>query len=401
MDRPVVVCNVFPDDNKGGSLITQQTIGWLKRHFPGRTVYLVPVVQGGEYAEVQHRFTLARHPDARVIHAPLRPGASPVATFRALVRSLLLLWRRPGRDAFERTLGNAEVVASKGGYVFVERETVAGLLSLWFTAFPLVYAARKGARTVVLSTTVGPFRSRGSRFLSTWILRRIDLVVTRDPLSTEQARRLGCPRVLECPDITLTYVSNGKAPPEGLPMPFERFACLVVSAERRRPDEDFLDRCAKLAHRMLEHGLVGRIVVVVQSAEDEDISRRFVARSQDPRITLLEGDPAPEELIRLYGAAELVITKRLHAGLFALLAGTPVLMFATDGAKSDGILQQLDLSDRLMPYPDFDVEEAWGRIREMLADRGREVERIGRSVEAGRRAAEDALGRAAAALLTE
>ena len=43
MTKPVVMTNVFPDDNKGGCAITLETIGWLKREFPGSPVYLVPV----------------------------------------------------------------------------------------------------------------------------------------------------------------------------------------------------------------------------------------------------------------------------------------------------------------------------------------------------------------------
>jgi len=397
MNRPVVVCNAFSDDNKGGSAITQQTIDWVKRHFPGNPVFLVPVVQSGGYEEHQHRFTLRRHPDATVVQSPIRAGHSSWATAQALARSLALLWRRPGGDAFERTLAGADVVVSKGGYVFVERESSAGLLSLWFTAFPLVYAARKGVRTVVLCTTVGPFRRRGSRLLARWILRRVDLVVTRDPLSTEQARDLGCARVLECPDIALTFAPNG-AGGSGQPLPAGRFACLVVSAERRKPDERFLRRLGELSRRMLDERVVERALVVVQSEEDRALSARFVERCGDPRITLLGGDLAPEELVEVYGAAELVITKRLHAGLFAMLAGTPVLMFSTDGVKSDGILEQLEMSDRLLPYPDFSLDEAWRRIQEIRHDGVREVERIRRTIGRGRREAEAALDRVAVAL---
>ena len=398
MERAVVVCNVFPDDNKGGCAITQQTIDWLKRSYPGHDVHLIPVEQNRDYDEMQYRFTLRRHPDVRVLRCPVRAGRSPLGTARELARSLWWLWMPPGHSEFEGTLSRAELVVGKGGYVFVERETLRGLLSLWFTAYPLVYAASKGTRTVVLCATIGPFRRAGSRLLSRWILRRIDLVVTRDPISTAEAKKLGCTSVMECPDITFTLDPERIQGAGPFAIPAETYAVMVVSAERGRRDDEFLDRLRTLAGLLLDEKTVERVVVVVQSTEDAQLSTRFVERCGDPRITLMMEDLAPEELMGFYAAAGLVITKRLHAGLFSMMAGTPVLMFSTDGLKSDGILRQIELTDRLLPYPDFSVDEAYRRIREILEGGEAEVERVRETLGRGRREAERVLDEVAAAL---
>ena len=41
MEPAIVVCNAFPDDNKGGCAITQQTIEWIKGVYPGSPIYIV------------------------------------------------------------------------------------------------------------------------------------------------------------------------------------------------------------------------------------------------------------------------------------------------------------------------------------------------------------------------
>ena len=356
MERAVVVCNAFPDDNKGGSVITQQTIEWLKGVYPERALYIVPVEQSGDHDIRRFRFTLRRHPEVRILRSPIRTDGAFLTTCRMLIRSFALLWGPHGATPFECTIADAEVVVSKGGYVFVERDSLGGLLGLWFTAFPLILASRRGVPTVVLCTTVGPYRTGMSRRLCRWILKDVGLVVTRDPLSTIEARRLGCGVVKEIPDIAWTFDEDrvGRASPASQHQ--GRFGVVVLSPETPELDAVFLDRLGQLCSRLLD-GRIERLIVAIQSREDLPISRRLVGALDDPRVELLDEDLAPEELMALYRKAEFLIGRRLHAGVFALIVGTPVVLFSTDGVKADGVMQELGLGDRVFRYPDFSIEE--------------------------------------------
>lgn len=363
MERAIVVCNAFPDDNKGGCAITQQTIEWVKGVYPGSPVYIVPVEQSGHHDIRRYRFTLGRHPEVQVLRSPIRTDGSFPTTCRRLIRSLTLLWGRSGGCPFERTIAAARLVVSKGGYVFVERDTLAGMLGLWFTAFPLILAAKRGVPTVALCTTVGPYRRWSSRMLCRWILKDVDLVVTRDPISTREARRLGCRTVREIPDIVLTFDADRIAAAPTVP-PAGRYGVVVLSPETPELDAVFIDRLGKLCGGLLGDR-VDRLLVPLQSREDEAISRRFVAMLGDPRVELVDDDLSPEELMGMYRGAEFLVGRRLHAGVFALLVGVPVALFCTDGVKADGVMQELGLADRVFRYPDFAVEEIRRAIEEM------------------------------------
>lgn len=369
MEQPVVVSNVFPDDNKGGCAITVQTIAWLKREFPSSPVYIVPVEQSGRYDRDRFRFTLARYPDVRVLRSPIRTDGALRTTLAMLIRSLrLLLRRRPGDGEFERVISAAALVVSKGGFVFVERGTLRNLLALWFTAFPLIYAASVKVPTLVLCTTVGPFRRASSRALSRWILGRVDAVVTRDPISTAEARALGRADVTECPDIVLTHEAPAGPPPAALELSSSpgTYGVVVLSGTGREQEAIFLDRVRELSRRILDAGLVDRLVVPLQSLADSAISARFLRSLDDPRCIGIEDDLSPEELMRLYRGARFLVGRRLHGGLFAMLVGTPVILFATDGVKTHGVMSALGLSSRVAPYPDFDVERVHGALVDLL-----------------------------------
>lgn len=377
MAKPVVVCNVFPDDNKGGCAITLQTIAWLKRAFPASPVYIVPVEQSGTYDMDRHRFTLERYPDVRVIRSPIRTDGAVRTTLSMLIRSFVLLLRKgPGRSEFERVMGDARIVVSKGGYVFVERDTIRNLLALWFTAFPLIYATSLKIPTVALCTTVGPFRRALSRALCGWILSRVDAVVTRDPISTEEARRLGRADAVECPDIVLTFDREAIDPRRFRSDlgQIGRYGVVVLSGETPREDEIFLERLRELSRRILDLGLVDRLVVAIQSLEDTGITARFVKSLDDARVLYIEDDLSPEELMGIYREARFLIGRRMHGGLFAMLSGTPVVLFATDGVKTEGVMRALGLSNRVAPYPGFSVDDVQRLLVDML-DREREERR--------------------------
>jgi polysaccharide pyruvyl transferase WcaK-like protein len=374
MERAVVVCNVFPDDNKGGCAITQQTIEWLKSVFPRQPTFIVPVEQSGTFDLRRYRFTLRRHPGTRVLRSPIHTDGTFLTTSFMLLRSFRLLWGRPVTSAFERTVSGAQVVVSKGGYVFVERETLSGLLGLWFTAFPLIYAVRRKVATVALCTTVGPYRRAASRILCRWILKQVDVVVTRDPISTEEAKRLGCRSVMQVPDIVWTFDRDRAAAGSRLPAKSnERYGVVVLSGKTKALDEVFLRRVDELSQRLLNERVVDRLFVVLQSREDHPITTRYVIQREDPRLTPITDDLAPEELMGIYRGAEFLVGRRLHAGVFALLMGVPVVLFSRDGQKVHGVMRELGIADSVMPYPDFSVEEAFRRL--VAIARNREEER--------------------------
>jgi polysaccharide pyruvyl transferase WcaK-like protein len=124
----------------------------------------------------------------------------------------------------------------------------------------------------------------------------------------------------------------------------------------------FLHRLDELAQRLLNERVVDRLFVVLQTHEDRAITTRYVSQCGDPRLTPIIDDLAPEELMGMYRGAEFLIGRRLHAGVFALLMGVPVVLFSRDGQKVHGVMHELGMEDSVIPYPDFSVEEVFGRL---------------------------------------
>jgi colanic acid/amylovoran biosynthesis protein len=376
-ERNILISNAFADDNRGGAAITGAAIEAVLSAFPDARVAAITV--GSGTPDQSHRFTRARYPDVDILPPLVEVPDGPLGGLRAILRSIRFLLVAPGRSASPaiRRLLEADLVVSKGGYVFVDRQGLRGLLSLWLTAFPVILASQHGIPTAIHATTIGPFGHRSSRALNRWILRRATLVLPRDRRSYAEALSLGLNprRVREVPDSVF-----GQTPParslcesaaEKLGFQGVRFGTVTVLRGSRSSEahQQFLTNLASVVRGVLDRGIVDRIAVVVQvdgETSDADTSRSFVDSVADPRVRLVCEDLPPEDLIAFYGAGSFTVGCRLHSAIFSLVGGTPAFAIAVGGAKTYGVFESLGLQGFVVPYPYFDGQALGSMIEEVV-----------------------------------
>lgn len=394
-----MVANVYADDNRGSAALTAAAIRAAQCAFPGCRVELVAVNDAAVGQAYRH--TLARHPDVEVL-APVTtvvPGA--LDGIRAGLRSLRLLLRRPGPTAPEtaQRIARADLLISRGGFLFVDYGRLRSVLSLWLTSFPLVLASRFGVPTATYATTVGPFRTLSARVVNRWILRRADLVLVRDDRSYREALGLGLDRsrVVQIPDsvfgLRLLAASGDGNPAAEVGLAGMRFGAITVveGPTSGVGDGGLLPGLARLIRALLDAGVVDGFAVVVQVdgslASDAAISAKLVDLVGDERVVLVREDWSPDQLVSFYAAAAFVIGCRLHSAIFSLLAGTPAFVVSVSGTKSEGVFESLGL-ERFVIAPDFapdivarevaravaEGEDLRARIRDIVAGARDEVD---------------------------
>jgi polysaccharide pyruvyl transferase WcaK-like protein len=398
--RGIVIGNVFSDSNRGGAALTAASIRAVQEAFPGRPITVVVVPQPGQQLTQSHAQTMRRFPDVEFLPPPYPAPRGRLAGLRATLHSLWALARgKPaGGPESLRRIADAEVVVSRGGYVFVDRPGLGGLLALWHTAFPIIYASRLGIPTVVFSSSVGPFRDRKSRLLNRWILRRATLVLARDPRSYQRTLALGVPfdRVREVPDSVFAL-----DPPtvEECRDAARRHAlegavgvvtvrALVPAPERAR----FLDRLAEALRTAIDEGLVDRIAVVDQiSGGDARDSADLADRLPDDRSIRISGDFSPTDLMSLYGSVRFVVGCRLHSTIFAMIAGTPAVAISLTEQKAAGIFESLELGHFIVEA-DFQPRDLVGLLHEIVDGGAATRDRVATAAGEARRRAHELPG---------
>ena len=362
--RYVVVSNVFGDLNRGGAAITERTIAAAKVAFPDTPVAAI-TIDGALEPQRTHGFTAADHPDVEYLD-PVIPHFTGrwrrIRSGALLLRHLLIRpsprWRSAHRVA------NARVVISKGGFVWVDR-TPRGVLSFISTSMPIALAIRYRRPAVVFPTTIGPFNSRLARIANRAILTRARLVIARDHRSYREAIDLGVPpqRLLQMPDVAFGVYPSEEVPVDLVPQLAVSgpFGVVVV---RRIGSPDFLSRLSQLIRAVESASSVQQIFAVIQ-ADDREPTEQVVASLDGLNVSVVDAPLSPSQLASLYGRAAFVVTCRLHAGILAFVGGTPAFVISSDGSKTEGILEDLHLSD-LVVRQDFLPQAVADRVVQAL-----------------------------------
>ncbi|MCJ2188386.1 polysaccharide pyruvyl transferase family protein [Novosphingobium beihaiensis] len=222
-----------------------------------------------------------------------------------------------------------------GGELIRANTSIPPLLFLWMA----VVAARLGGGSVSIRG-LGAGRVTGLRArLWRGILERAGSIAVRDERSAENVRLLS-PFSQPVVAADMAFLGN-------------RIAATADNAESRFPGAVVIAPCIDASEqRHLDSGTIARLAAaarerwpqarIVLACHD---ARAFMDRAAAERLvreagldaTLYDADGDLAHMQALYRDARLVITNRLHAGIFSLLHDTPLLVI-DDGNPKLGIL---------------------------------------------------------------
>jgi hypothetical protein len=171
-------------NNMGLGALTSGTVTSVLHAVPGSQMYLLDYGKEPQVYHVLHKEQMVSVPlvnirfskkfylknnIARLLGTVLVIKCLPSARFR---RKLLL------QNVYLKTLSHADVIASiAGGDSFSD---IYGLPRLLYVTLPQIRALLVGKPLVLLPQTYGPFRSRTSRWIARFIVKRASLIYSRD-----------------------------------------------------------------------------------------------------------------------------------------------------------------------------------------------------------------------------
>jgi polysaccharide pyruvyl transferase WcaK-like protein len=359
----VLIVNAYSARNRGDGMIVSQMVRLFRERGCDVKVMSDDPRDGDRY-DVERLEPLA----------PIWPSADGGP-------SKLAIAGRMARDLIHpRALGPfrwADVcVSAGGGYLYDDGSRTARLNAVR-RLLPLRAARGVGTPVVLFSQSIGPFRSPAWRSLVAGELRRAQLVIVREELSLAAARAMGLRPEL-CDDVAFTL--KPAAPPRTAPtVPAGTVGVTVMNAlpgvdadgHRRYADalRDGLIAALRAARRP-----VAVISQVSAHAGDDDVTEGERLRAAlagaglDARFMDL-GDAGDEEVSAFYGRLDLVVASRLHSGILALCAGTPIVALSYL-PKTDGVLARLGLERWVLPAAGLDAPRLTSTLAEALAAAG-------------------------------
>jgi len=298
-----------------------------------------------------------------------------------------VLLRYPGAEVEPRSwragrIKDADLVVLQGGSNVFDsgRGGLLGLPRLARVLYPAWAAQRAGVPTVFLGHTLGPFPPGPARWLTRRVLAGSRSVVLREERSRRLAERLGVPpdRLRTAPDVAFALAPEHSAAVDAIltteGLRNRRFA---VFAARRHPyrggrqTAEMVQALARAARRLRDEGVVDQVVAVAHTVgptaveDDRDVSHQL-AQAIGAATPVVEQDLTAPELAALYGHAQVVVSVRLHGAVLALAAGTPTFAISYFTAKTEGVMDQLGIRDRVASFDHLDEDTVFEHARALV-----------------------------------
>jgi len=201
------------------------------------------------------------------------------------------------------------------------------------------YALRLGLPVVMLPQTIGPFNTVVGKFLARLQLKRVTVVMSRDPKSTDIASALG-----RAPDISssdLVFALPLVEATESYDVLFNVSGLLwnanrhVDSVEYRQAVRDLVQQATDAGRRvtLFAH-------VVNGAANDDDVAAIQALESDLGAAVDVVVPESLEQARQIIAGANIVVGARMHACLNALSLGVPTIPWAYS-RKFEPLLSQL------------------------------------------------------------
>lgn len=230
----------------------------------------------------------------------------------------------------------------------------------------MTYAAARlfGVRLLRIGFSLGPLTERRRR-LERLQARLFDVCAVRDRTSLAELAESARSRVRLLPDLALMATDIGSPAGAANPRPLLLISLREGDGERFAMYHRLSEALQQLAD---EHHL--RLVFVAQVKRDA-AHLQALARSVASEFRMLDTDD-PDVLTRLnelYSAAAILVTNRMHAGIFAAMNGCipAALIRPAHDLKIVGVMQDARLDG--LVHDEADPAALVGKLRTILADR--------------------------------
>ena len=387
--KRIVLLNSYSWYEKGDFAIVLGTLRMLERMVPGAQI---TIVSATSRVDAQHldrsRVEVIADPLWNFLTCHRRVWSRYLALFGdalAIVAALVCVrifrvridaWCSAHVRRFVDSLLTADYAISCGGDFWGDGARKAMFVHL----FEVACADLARVPVVCLGQSMGPIANPAKRRLARWILNRAAVIVLREreSFAFASAMHMDLARVHLGPDLAFALF-NPCAPRR---VRLERRGPVKIgvtarswlfpaSASRERAQQAYEEALAAALDRLVEEldAEIHFLPQVINPPHDDDrvVQRRIADRLTHPgRALLMEEDMAPEELVAYVGQLDLVIGTRLHSGIFALLAGVPVVVIGYHH-KSKGIFEQVGLEDWVIPIEDVTPSRLHALARRLLA----------------------------------
>ena len=267
--------------------------------------------------------------ERRDVEITVLSGKPEITAEKHGVRSI---HRFSGWSIFKAML-DTDLLLSGGGSLL---QDVTSKKSLLYYLSIIMLAKLLGRKVMLYAQGIGPIRSSFARSLTKYVCRKANLITVRDDGSYEELKEMGLPgdRIIVTADAVFSLSAERKDIGRQILLDngFSGEKPMIGIALRHWPGEKrFTKVFAEVAMTLRKQYNARIVFVALQFPADTQIAEKTASlmdNSED--VIILREGYTTEEYVSIIGNLDLLIGMRLHALVFAALAGVPFLAVSYD-----------------------------------------------------------------------
>lgn len=311
---------------------------------------------------------------------------------------LYLLWTRMdfipvGKNArmILSIYRSADLVISCGG------GTLGGniIVSMTKSLFPIYLAKKLGKKVLLSAQSIEPFSSNIIKFLTRFVLNRIDIITVREKYSLELLKSLGIKGpvylkadtafLVDAESLDSGYSLLNEA---GVPRNDKLRVGVTVRdwmfphESRRIKKVQYLSAVTTAVERIIEE--TGAMVIFFPNVifgpheDDRILSFQIKGRVRKPssdNIFVLTKNYSPEQLKAMIGTMDIFVGTRIHSIIFAVSMNVPSAAIAYQ-RKHYGIMEMVGLEDYVLDISDIDADKLTTLVQKLKNNRDAIIKRV-------------------------
>ncbi|HHV71946.1 MAG TPA: polysaccharide pyruvyl transferase CsaB [Clostridia bacterium] len=245
-----------------------------------------------------------------------------------------------------KAIAEADLVISGGGSLF---QDVTSARSIYYYLSIIALAKLYRKKIMIYAQGIGPVQRKLARFLTSFLLNRVSLITVRDEKSAQELYKLKVRKDLihVTADPVLAFPPQDKEKgrelllKEGIPLGEDR-PLIGVSVREWQQFGGYKKALAECCRELVRK--INALIVFFPMHLPADVeTSNQIQEMIGEGAYVLKNEYGAKEMIALIGCCTMLIGVRLHALIFAVLMGVPVIGLSYD-PKVDRFLSSLNLN---------------------------------------------------------
>ena len=419
--KKVFVIPANTDLNRGDQSLTWESINIVKDIIPNAEIYLYRSSGTVEDAEYQSKLTskYGYKYVSRILPFPLKGKKKGIRyTYIQLIKPLfggmknliatcmLLSKHRYINNLSEKLLLNKEqqksyrlfaqanfLVVKGGGFLHSYGNRLDGYVAYFFL-FDVLLAHRLGIKVFIMPNSIGPLKNKIARKIILKALSKCNLLTVRESVSYNLLKNYGLNPVVS-PDLGFYLKPSNDDLKDYLDkhkVDFSKKRIAITMRPYRFDSSEngailykiYIKEFGNLITRLTENNYNVSLIAHTLGPSDherdvialKDVIETLSEESLRNVVYLEDFELDCHQIEKLYSYYDLLIGTRFHSVIFALNVEVPAIAIAYGGNKSYGIMQDIGISDYVIPIEQITAEKIIAMMNEINLNKNDYVKKI-------------------------